>query len=78
MLPTINFNTISGETTLPKAKQAQFFMVGDKVLWKGIKLTVINVKANGEIEAHSPTMFLTVSDASQLERYTCQSPTTTI
>lgn len=45
---------------------AQFHMPGDKVLWRGIKLTVVRVKENGDIEAHSPTMFVTVSSHDQL------------
>lgn len=54
--------------TRKKEVSATFHVVGDKVLWKGILLTVVRIKDNGEIEAHSPTMFLTVDTPEQLEK----------
>ena len=42
--------------------------VGDKVLWKGIPLTVVGVKPNGYIECSSPTMLVTVDTHDQLEK----------
>jgi hypothetical protein len=48
---------------------AQFFVKGDKVLWKGIKLTVHEVLEDGSIRCYSPVMQLTVSGPDHLERY---------
>lgn len=55
--------------TRKKEPVATFHMPGDKVMWKGILLTVVRVKENGEIEAHNATMFLTVDTPDQLEKY---------
>jgi hypothetical protein len=52
-----------------KKVTAQFFLPGDKVLWKGIKLTVYKVYEDGSITAHSPTMQLTVSGPEHLEKF---------
>lgn len=56
---------------MAKAKQpvAEFFLPGDKVLWRGIKLTVEQVFEDGSVEAVSQTMRVKVSDVKQLERY---------
>lgn len=43
-------------------------MVGDKVMWKGIKLTVEKVMEDGSVIATSPTMRVHVSDHKQLEK----------
>lgn len=58
---------------MAKAKEvtAQFHMVGDKVLWKGILLVVTAVRDNGYIECWSPTMQLTVDTHEQLEKFKC-------
>lgn len=55
--------------TRKKEVIASFHMVGDKVLWKGIKLTVVEVKDNGYYVATSPTMTVTVDTPEQLEKY---------
>jgi hypothetical protein len=49
--------------------KATFHMVGDKVLWKGIKLTVIAVNEDGSVEAWSPTQRVHVGEPGQLEKY---------
>jgi hypothetical protein len=51
-----------------KVEPAQFHMAGDKVLWKGILLTVLRVRDDGYIECWSPTMHLTVDSHEQLEK----------
>jgi hypothetical protein len=48
---------------------AQFHMVGDKVLWKGIKLTVEKVFPDGSVMAVSPTMRVHVGEPKQLEKF---------
>lgn len=55
---------------MPTSKKpvAQFHMVGDKVLWKGIKLTVIEVKEDGSVIATSPTMRVHVGTHEQFEK----------
>lgn len=52
-----------------KKVEAEFFLPGDKVLWRGIKLTVYKVYEDGSITAYSPTMQLTVSGPEHLEKY---------
>jgi hypothetical protein len=47
---------------------AKFHMVGDKVLWRGIKLTVTEVYPDGSIEACNPTMRVKVEKQEQLEK----------
>jgi hypothetical protein len=47
---------------------AEFHMLGDKVLWKGIKLTVTELLPDGSVVATSPTMRVHVSDHEQLEK----------
>jgi hypothetical protein len=51
-----------------KPTTAQFHMAGDKVLWKGILLTVLRVREDGYIECWSPTMHVTVDTHAQLEK----------
>jgi hypothetical protein len=55
---------------MPASKKpvATFHMVGDKVLWKGIKVTVAEVKEDGSVIATSPTMRVHVSGPEQLEK----------
>ena len=55
-------------TTRKPIEKATFHMPGDKVLWKGILLTVMVVKDNGHIECWSPYMQLTVDTHEQLQK----------
>jgi len=56
--------------TNKKVEPARFFMVGDKVLWKGIKLSITEVRKDGSLIAASNTMRVHVSGPDQLERFT--------
>jgi hypothetical protein len=51
-----------------KQPEPPVFVAGDKVFWKGIKLTVHKVYEDGSILAISPTQHVTVSSADQLEK----------
>jgi hypothetical protein len=55
--------------TSKKPTVAQFHMVGDKVMWKGIKLTIVQIKDDGSLVATSPTMRVHVSSGDQLEKH---------
>jgi len=51
------------------SNKATFHLVGDKVLWKGIKLTVIEILDDGSLVAWSPTMRVHVKLHEQLEKF---------
>jgi hypothetical protein len=51
-----------------KLKEQSTLQVGDKVMWKGIPLTVHRIKEDGSVEAASLTMHVTVSHPEEFEK----------
>lgn len=54
--------------TSKKSTPATFFLPGDKIVWRGMLLTVIAVEDSGAVEAASQTMRVYVSDPKELRR----------
>ena len=54
---------------MPKEPVATFHMIGDKIMWRGIKLTVTETKSDGSLVATSQTMTVHVSSPEQFTKW---------